>query len=502
MRRLVIVGGGITGLAAAFRAQELLGPGAPAGGAEPGTREPPIEIALIERERRLGGKILTERQGEFLLEGTADSFLTRKPAAVELCRRMGVADRLVGQLPQPIRSYVRRHHRLYPLPEGFSGMVPANLKALLASDLLSDSAKHRATMEPTIPPALSADDESVAHFMARRFGPEVFELLIEPLLSGIYAGDASSLSLMATFPQLREMERRYGSLLKGLARPAAAGSEAAVEAASDSGRAAAPGEPLLPPFLTFPEGMAELIRGITTSLSRVRVLSGRGVRAIARSAEGGFAVELAGGDSVDADSLVVATPAFESAALLAGVDGELSERLAAIPYASVALIHLAFRQADFPAPLSGYGYLIPQVEESDLLACTWSSSKWAGRAPQGTVLLRLYAGRHGRPEVTKRPDAELIELARAELAETLKLQAEPILAKVRRWERGMPQYTLGHLERLDAIEARLRGLPNLLLAGAGYRGVGIPDCIESGFRAAEAAMSRLGGELAGGRGEA
>jgi len=465
MKRLVVVGGGITGLAAAYRAQRLL--------EKPRLAGDDFEITLLEREGRLGGKILTEQEDGFLLEGAADSFLTRKPSALALCEELGVAQRLVGQLPQPIRSFVMHRHELYPLPEGFSGMVPTNLDALLASPLLSQAAKHRVQMEPTIPPDGPSGDESIAHFMARRLGPEVFELLVEPLLSGIYAGDASILSLMATFPRLREIERRSGSLLKGLAaeQPAAPAAH--------------------PPFVTFPEGMGELVRTLSAGLSRVRLRTGVEVRAVEETGGGRYLIGLSDGPSIAADALILATPAFASAALLGRLDPGLAERLAAIPFASVAIIHLAFRREDFGRPLEGYGYLIPQVEGSDLLACTWTSSKWGGRAPEESVFVRLYAGRYGGESVIERPDHALVALARAELAATLKVSAEPILSRVYRWERAMPQYTLGHLDRLGEIEGRVLAHRGLFLAGASYRGVGIPDCIESGVRAAGAAADRL-----------
>ncbi len=472
MKRLVVVGAGITGLAAAHRAQCLLGLPSSGDGGQTGDA---FEVVLLEREERLGGKILTEREGDFLLEGAADSFLTRKPAAFALCEELGMADRLVGQLPQPIRSFVRHRRELYPLPEGFSGMVPTNLEALVSGSLLSPAAKHRVMMEPAIPPGGPAGDESIAHFMARRFGPEVFDLLVEPLLAGVYAGDASSLSLMATFPRLREMERRSGSLLRGLAAEGAA----------------APA--LHPPFVTLPEGMGGLVEALGKALTGVRVLTRREARAVREGAGGGYRIEMEDGTSMAADALVLAIPAAVAAPLLIGFDGELAKLLATIPFASVAIIHLGFRRADFGRLLEGYGYLIPQVEGSDLLACTFTSSKWAGRAPEDAVLLRLYAGRFGGESVTARTDRALLALARSELAETLKVKAEPILSRIYRWERALPQYTLGHLDRLAAIDERLLAHPGLHLAGASYRGVGIPDCIESGFNAANAAVSSLSG---------
>jgi oxygen-dependent protoporphyrinogen oxidase len=428
-----------------------------------------VEITLIEKDRTLGGKIQTDLRDGLALEAGADGFLSRKPAGLELCQELGIMDLLRGQIPRVRRSFVMKSHCLHPLPEGFSGLVPANVDSLKETKLLSDEGRRRAMEEPSIPARMDSADESLQEFMTRRFGKEAFDALIEPLLAGIFAGDPATLSLDATFPNLRELEKRRGSLING---------------------PRIPDKPGLPAFVTFGAGMAELPRRVFSALQGVRVLSGTSAYCVTRRA-GAWRVGLAGRDDVEADALVVAIPADRASALLSGTDGALGEVLASIPFASSAIIHLAFRRAEIAHDMDGYGYVIPRLEGSDFLACTWTSSKWEGRAPAGTALLRLYAGRFGGPDVLKREDEELVSRAREELRLTMGITAQPFLARVVRWDHAMPQYTLDHPARLRTIQSRCVGLESLYLAGASYRGVGIPDCIESGWRAARDAMERL-----------
>ncbi len=451
VKRLVIVGGGISGLAAAWTAVK-------AG----------IDVTLIEREQRLGGKLRTDRVEGFLLEAGPDSFLSRKPAAAQLCEALGISSRLQPRRPQPRRTFVQHQHRLHPMPEGFSGLIPTDLEALKGCDFLSAEARERALREPEIPPRVSDGDESVESFMTRRFGAETFQLLIEPLVSGIYAADAGLLSLESTYPHLREIELRHGNLTRGLA-PAPARA-----VATDA-------------FLSLPEGMGELVTHLEGHLDGARIL--RGVRAHRVSRlEGRFRVETDSG-SIAADALILAAPAHEAAPLVGPMDQELSALLAAIPSASPAIVHLGYPASSIQQALDGYGYVIPRVEGSPFIACTWTSSKWEGRAPDGMVLLRLYAGRAGAPAPGS--DEPLVEAAREELSATLGIRARPVLSKVHRWELGMPQYTLGHPRKRLAIRARLETNPGLYLAGASSRGVGIPDCIESGQEAARSVIGRL-----------
>jgi protoporphyrinogen/coproporphyrinogen III oxidase len=453
--RAVVVSGGIAGLAAARRLEALL---------------PDASVVLVEKDGRLGGKIVTERTEGFVIEGAPDSFLSRKERGVGLCEELGLGDELVGRRPENARSFVRRGAELLALPEGLTGMIPTDLRALEASELLSVEGRARLAAEPEIPPEQGGEDESVASFVSRRLGREAYEAFVEPLMTGIYGGDGEQLSLAATFPNLRAFELEHGSLLRGLsAQPAS--------------------ESRLPPFVTLAAGMDRLVTALVGSLERTELVVGSAASGVSRGS-GGYVVELHDGTTIEADGVVIATPAFATADLLTALDADLAALHAEIPYASSAIVTMAYPLDEVSSPLDGYGYVVPSAEGSDVLACTWTSSKWAGRAPEGVALLRVYAGRFGGRDVTADSDDELVALARAEVR-PLGIAGEPMLARVQRWPRGMPQYVLGHPGRLEKIDAALEGHPGLALAGAAYQGVGIPDCIRSGERAAQSVAQAL-----------
>jgi oxygen-dependent protoporphyrinogen oxidase len=448
--RVVVVGGGISGLSAARRLELSV-----------------AEVTLVERDDVLGGKIRTEHVDGFVVEAAPDSFLSRKERGVGLCRELGLEDELVGRRPEHHRTFVRVGDDLHPLPEGLTGMIPTSRDALEASPLLSPAGKKRFAAEVDVPPRHGPADESIGAFVSRRFGREAYEALVEPLMTGIYGGDGDKLSLQATFPQLRVLELEHGSILRGLSAPAS-------------------GE--LPPFVSLRDGMGRLVDALRKSFERTNVVLGREAVSVVR--DDAFTVELAGGEALAADAVVLATPAYVTAELVADLDPRLAAEHLAIPYASSVVVTLAFSRADV-VPLDGYGYLVPRSQGRDVLACTWSSQKWEGRAPDEFVLLRVYAGRFGGRDLTEDSDGALVALAREEL-EFLGVAAAPVLTRVHRWTWGMPQYVLGHPERLARIDAALAAHPGLAVAGAAYSGVGIPDCIRSGELAAESVLAALG----------
>lgn len=447
--KAVVIGGGIAGLAAAHRLESL---------------RPEAEITLVERSERVGGALLTERLDGFVIEGGPDSFLSRKAPGVGLCEELGITGELVGRKPENARSYVRRGSELQALPEGLTGMIPTDLDSLAESTLLSRAGRERLAAEIDLPPEPPGADESIASFVTRRLGSEAYERLVEPLMTGIYGGDGARLSLRATFPNLRALELEHGSVIRGL------GAQSAESARS------------FPPFVTLVSGMQTLAMRLAERLGRTRALTGRVALGL-RSSDRGYEVELDGGELLGADGVVVAVPAFAAAELFAELDHDLAAVHEEIPYASSAIVTLAYRTNEVAQPLDGYGYVVPRAEGSDVLACSWTSSKWEGRAPEGSVLMRVFAGRFGGRDVTADSDEELITLARNELR-LLEIDAKPHLSRVHRWPRGMPQYVLGHPERLERIDAALADHPGLALAGAAYRGVGVPDCIHSGEEAA------------------
>ena len=444
--RVAVIGGGIAGLAAARRLESVA---------------PDIEVLLVERDDALGGKLRTEHVDGFVIEAAADSFLSRKERGVGLVEELGLGAELIARRPENHRTFVRRGDELYPLPEGLTAMIPSNLEALERSVLLSSEGKLRFASEVEVPPATGDEDESVASFVSRRFGREAYETLVEPLMTGIYGGDGEQLSLRATFPQLRVLELEHGSILRGLSAPLP----------SDR-----------PPFLSLRAGMGSLVSALVKGLQSTEIRLRRGAVRVAHAATG-YEVELDDGERLDVDGVVVATPAFVTAELLADLDAELAAAHAAIPYSSSVVVTFAF-SADHVHLTDGYGYVVPRVEGTDVLACTWTSQKWDGRAPHGTVLIRVYAGRFGGRDLTIEPDEELVVLARTEVGR-VGIAGEPVLTRIQRWPLGMPQYVLGHPERLGQIDAALAEHPGLAVAGAAYRGVGIPDCIRSGESAAE-----------------
>ena len=454
MTVVVVVGGGVAGLAAARRLESLA---------------PEAHVVIVEKDDVLGGKIRTEHVDGFVVEAAPDSFLTRKERGVGLCEELGLGDELIARRPEHRGSFVRRGDELHPLPEGLTGMIPTSLEALETSGLLSAAGKARFVAEPDVPPRSTGADESVAGFVSRRFGREAYEALVEPLMTGVYGGDGDRLSLQATFPQLRAIELEHGSVLRGLS------------ALSVSGR---------PPFVSLRAGMGALVDALRDDLDRTQVRTGRGVARIVRRG-GGLDVEVEGGETISANGVVLATPAFATAELVAELDGALAGAHGEIPYASSVVVTLGFSRADV-VPLDGYGYVVPRAEGGDVLACTWSSQKWEHRAPEEAVLLRVYAGRFGGRDVTTQADDELVAGARAEV-EFLGVSATPLLFRVHRWPLGMPQYVIGHPDRLERIETALVAHPGLAVAGAAYRGVGIPDCIASGEAAAESVARALAG---------
>ncbi len=463
MKRVVIVGGGIAGLAAAYRLTQTA---------------PELAVSVVESEARLGGKIVTERVDGFVIEGGPDSFLSVKPRGVGLCQALGLEERLHGPDPKFRRTYVMRGQSLHELPEGLTGLIPTRLGPMARSGLISPLGKLRMALDYILPPGAPNGDESLAAFVARRLGPELYDRLIEPLMGGIYAGDGEQLSLAATFPQLRRAELEHGGLIKG------------VLAERAKQPAGAPDTKRWPAFVTLATGVAELVEALERRLSGVDVRLGcRAARVEAASAS--YTVELENGERVDAQAVIFATPAFVTAELLAGMDADAAAALYAIPYVSTATVSVAYPLGAIPRPLDGYGYIVPRAENLPVLACTWTSTKFPQRAPAGFGLIRAFIGRAGQEEALDGTDDDLLQMARAELRRTLGITAAPVLHRIFRWPKAMPQYTLGHLSRVAAIEQRLAGLPGLFAAGSAYRGIGLPDCINSGEQAAEAALKFL-----------
>ena len=460
MRHAAVVGGGVAGLAAALR---LL------------RRAPDVEVTLFEKQERLGGEIHTEYVDGFVIEAGADSFLTRKPRGVRLCEELGVAGRLVARQAQHAGTFVRYGGALHPLPEGLTGMIPTRLDVLAGSTLLSAGARAALADECLAPVPGDLREESIAEFVTRRFGRDVYERIVEPLMAGIYGGNGERLSLDATFPNLRDLERRHGSVTRGL------NALRDTSAVNDT-----------PPFVSFAGGMGEFVEHLEARLREASILTNVEVVALEPRTGGGFVLVLGDNARVEADAVILATPAPATARIVRTLDGKLSELHAAIAYAASVTVSVAFRERDLPGPVAGYGYVVPRVEGSDVVACTVASNKWPGRAPEGHVLFRVYLRAHDGGDITRKTDGALVDAARRELKEMYGAARAPVLVRVGRWPVAVPQYTLGHGGRVAEIRGRLTALRALFVAGAAYAGVGIPDCISSGEAAADAALVYCG----------
>jgi oxygen-dependent protoporphyrinogen oxidase len=460
--QFVILGGGISGLATAFYTLKK----ATAAGR-------PIHLTVLESSSRWGGKISTDRVDGFVIEGGPDTFLATKPWGVTLCKELGLDEHLHGTNPHQKNTYVLHHNRLQPLPDGLAMMIPTNIPAILKTRLVSWFGKARMGLDFLLPPHALNGDESLGAFVSRRLGREAYENLIEPLMSGIYAGDGDSLSLASTFPYLRDLEIKYGSLARGALEmrkkmPTAPGSRSA--------------------FLTPTTGLAEIVEKLVeclTSNGAALRLNTRATRITPHA--NSWHVTLENGETLTADGVIIAAPAFAAAKIVSALDPSLAADLSAIPYASTATVSLAYRQSDLPRPLDGYGYVIPRREGRRALACTWTSTKFPHRAPNGYALIRVFVGRAGQEIPWNETD--LLALAIEELQLTLSITAKPMISRVFMWDKAMPQYNLGHPDLLERIDAALEQHPGLALAGNGYRGIGIPDCIHSGELAADKILS-------------
>jgi oxygen-dependent protoporphyrinogen oxidase len=464
-KHVVIVGGGITGLAAAFNLYEQA--------ASVGL---PLTCTLIEASRDWGGKIVTHRVGDLTIEAGPDSFLSQKPWALELCNKLGLAGRLINTNDHQKKTFVYSRGRLRELPEGLVVIVPTKLGPFLKSGLISWPGIARMGLDLVLPARRTDGDESLASFFSRRLGREAFERVVEPLMAGIYAGDATQISLRATFPRFLDLERKHGSLIRGMLASRPAG--------SSSGRTM---------FVTLQDGLVELVRALLARLTAAgaklmtqQSVAAMRVRQTSTNHPIGWTYDLTleNGSVISADAVVLATPAFVSSDLVRPLSPIASELLGAIPFASTATVSLAYKEGTLGAEVSGFGFVVPRVERRDLLAATWTSLKWPHRAPASQTLVRCYLGGVGRDAILQEDDRALIRRVREELRSMTGVTGEPAYAEVNRWDRGMPQYTLGHLDRLDTIQRSLDRYPGLVLAGASYRGIGIPDCIRDGADAA------------------
>jgi protoporphyrinogen/coproporphyrinogen III oxidase len=474
--RVAVIGGGISGLAAAHRLIELSDKG--------GTK---VAVELFEAGPRLGGVIWTERIAECLAELGADSFITNKPAAIELCQRLKLDDRLIPTDAAHRQALVLRRGKPVPIPEGFMLMAPSRIGPVLASPIFSPLGKLRLALEFFVPRRREMGDESVASFVRRRLGAQALDRLVQPLVAGIYTSDPEKLSLEATLPRFIEMERRYGSLIRAARSQRPESGTAADSTPRESGARYGM-------FVSFQDGMSELVAALVHRIEEAGAIHREtAVRALRRPAEatGDWTLETADGRSLPFDGVIVALPAHRAAELLTPADANLGGALGAIEYASSAIVVTGHDERDVAHPLNASGLVIPAVERRQILSVSFASRKFAGRAPAGQVVLRTFVGGALQPEFLQRTDEELARLVQSELADILGVRGEPTFVRVSRHDRSMPQYHVGHRERVARIRTLLAGHPRLALAGNAFDGVGVPDCVQSGQSAAERVANAL-----------
>jgi oxygen-dependent protoporphyrinogen oxidase len=465
MTRVAVIGGGISGLSAAFRLREL---------------DPCIDVKVFEGAERIGGVLQTVARDGFLIEQAADGFQSQLPWGVNLCRRLGLDDELIGTAEQRRGVLVLRNGRLERIPEGFTLLSPARLWPMARTPLLSARGKLRLLMEAIVPPRREPDDESIADFAVRRLGRETYERIVQPLVTCIYGADPAELSLHALLSRFSEMERTYGSLMRGMRK-----------AQGQQGRESCGTKPA--GYVTLRGGMASLPEAIARRLPPGSVQPSSPIHWLAPTFDGGWRLWIGGENprAVDADAVILATPAHRAARLLGEVDESLSQRLSNIEYTSTAVVSLAYRREHVKHPLDAYGLVVPLVEGRCVLSCSFSSEKYPDRAPDAHVLLRVVIGGACHSGLLRLPDDLLGDLGECEAASLLGIEAAPLFRDVVRHIAAVPQYRLGHQTLVQEIFTALERWPGLALAGNAYNGVGVPQCIQSGEQAAEQIAAQL-----------
>jgi protoporphyrinogen/coproporphyrinogen III oxidase len=474
--RVVIIGGGVSGLAAAHRFIERR--------EEAGAPAP--EVLLLERSSNAGGTIRTRRHGEFLLETGPDSFISEKPEALSLARRIGLEERLIQTNNANRRSFIVRGGKLLPVPEGFQLLAPSRLWPFLASGIFSWQGKARMALDLFLPRRRAENgsaDESLAEFVRRRFGQEALVRMAQPMVGGIYTADPEKLSLKATMPRFLEMERKHRSLIWAMWNARRRLSKEEMQGTSGARYSL---------FLSFDEGMQLLSDTLAARLPAGMLRLNKTVERLSFDKERReWMIEVSGGEQIRADALCLALPAYAAGALLREIDAQLALELEAIPYASTATINFGWRRADIPHPLNGFGFVVPFAERRAILACTFTSVKFPGRAPEGHAILRAFVGGALQPEMFALDEEEMTRRVLEDLRGLLGIERPPLFSVVEKWPRSMAQYMIGHLERVARIRQRVYALGSLQLAGNAYHGAGLPDCIRGGERAADEIIKAL-----------
>ncbi len=468
MKRIAIIGGGISGLSAAYTLEEKRQSGTP------------VQYTLFESSARLGGVLVTDHVDGCILEAGPDSFLTEKPWAADLCRKIGLGDQLIGSNDADRKTYILTKGKLVELPDGLMFMVPTKIMPTVFSPLFSVRTKMRMAAEWFHPPRKASKDETVAQMVERHYGSEMVDLLADPLLSGVYGGEASQLSIRAVLPRFADMESKHGSLGRAMLRVSR-------EARRKMGAVAKAPPPL---FSSLKEGMQQMVDALVVRLDANSLKRSAPVQSVIRQ-NNGWTV-CAGYQTDHFDAVIIATPAQAASSVLEAADGNLSLELAEINYSSSVTVTLGYDEKVRGSLPPGFGFLVPRSAGHRMLAATFVHNKFPHLAPDNRALVRCFLGGARDEQILQSTEQEILEIVRRELRQIVALNAEPLFARVYKWKAAMAQYSVGHLERLQRIETLRQNLQGLALAGNGYNGIGVPDCVRSGAEAAGKILAEFG----------
>ena len=469
MPKIIIIGGGIAGLAAAVH----LKAGAKAHGKT-------VDLLLLEKNDRIGGKILTEKHDKYLIEGGPDSFLPEKVWTVNLAKHLGLGPEMLPSNDRFKGTFIYSKNELHSLPEGVMLMVPTSFWPMAKSHLISWPGKIRMGMEIFMPKRKFIEDESLASFVTRRLGRECLEKIAEPLVAGIHTSNPDNMSVLATFPRFVQMEQKSGSLILGMLAAMKHRPHATL-----SGPPPKPGAPKMTYFMSFKNGMQTLSQACADYIGKESIRLGAGVKAVEPKGKG-YAVILESGETLDADHVMIASAAYDAAAMVKGFDETLAAQMNKIEWSSSATVSVAFKKEDVKVPLKGFGFIVPRVEGRRVNAATYSSIKWSYRAPGDTIMVRVFVGGgHHEELVHDLDDSGMVKMVLEELDAIVGLKANASFSKVYRWNKGMPKYTVGHLDRITLLDRTLSIHPGLHLIGCSYKGIGIGDCVHEAQIAAE-----------------
>jgi oxygen-dependent protoporphyrinogen oxidase len=465
MKRIAIIGGGVSGLAAAYTFDEKRQSGTP------------VQYVLFEAAPRVGGVVATDHVDGCLVEAGPDSFLTEKPWAADLCHKIGLDDQLIGSNDSQRKTYIVAKGKLVVMPDGLMFMVPTRIMPTILSPLFSFTTKMRMAAEWFHPPRESSEDETVAEMVKRHYGPEMVELLADPLLSGIYGGDASQLSVRAVLPRFADMESKHGSLGRAMR-------------SARRNMSAAPKTPARPIISSLKDGMQQMVDALAARLDAESLKTSSPVQSLIRQ-DNGWTVS-AGYQTDHFDAVIIATPTHVAAALLEVAEPNLSRDLSGIQYSSSVTVTLGYDEKVRASLPPGFGFLVPRSEGHRLLAATFVHNKFSYRAPENRALIRCFLGGARDEQIVQASKAEILEIVRGALRKIIGLNSEPLFTRVYKWHSAMAQYSVGHIERLQRIESLRQKLPGLALAGNGYNGIGVPDCVRSGTEAAGKILAEMG----------